>query len=133
MNWKLVMILVAVGAVMAVLSVYGVLQSGFELIIWILFGLISAYLIAKTGGRMPFVEGVVVGILSGLVNAVIQSAMFNTYLLNNPESLDGFRELPVAMQPQYVLLFAGPFIGLIYGIVLGIIALSLRKIISSND
>lgn len=82
---------------------------------------------------MPFVEGVVVGILSGLVNAVIQSAMFNTYLLNNPESLDGFRELPVAMQPQYVLLFAGPFIGLIYGIVLGIIALSLRKIISSND
>lgn len=127
------MILVAVGAVMAVLSVYGVLQSGFELIIWILFGLISAYLIAKTGGRMPFVEGVVVGILSGLVNAVIQSAMFNTYLLNNPESLDGFRELPVAMQPQYVLLFAGPFIGLIYGIVLGIIALSLRKIISSND
>lgn len=133
MNWKLVIILVAMGAVMAVLSVYGILQSGFELVIWILFGLISAYLIAKIGGRMPFVEGTVVGILSGLVNAVIQSAMFNTYLLNNPQSLDGFKELPVAMQPQYVLLFAGPFIGLIYGVVLGIIALSLRKIISSND
>ncbi len=133
MNLKLVIILVAMGAVMAVLSVYGILQSGFELVIWILFGLISAYLIAKIGGRMPFVEGTVVGILSGLVNAVIQSAMFNTYLLNNPQSLDGFKELPVAMQPQYVLLFAGPFIGLIYGVVLGIIALSLRKIISSND
>ncbi len=133
MNWKLVIILVAVGAVMAVLSVYGILQSGFELVIWILFGLISAYLIAKIGGRMPFVEGTVVGILSGLVNAVIQSAMFNTYLLNNPQSLDGFKELPVAMQPQYVILFAGPFIGIIYGIIVGIIALSLRKIVRDNQ
>jgi hypothetical protein len=133
MNWKLVIILVAVGAVMAVLSVYGILQSGFELVIWILFGLISAYLIAKTGGRMPFVEGTVVGVLSGLVNAVIQSAMFDKYLLNNPQSLDGFKELPVAMQPQYVVLFAGPFIGIIYGIIVGIIALSLRKIVRENE
>ncbi len=133
MNWKLILLLVLVGAVMAVLSVFGVLQSSFELILWVIFGILSAYLIAKIGGRTPFLEGVTLGVISGIVNSVIQSSMFTTYLLNNPKSLDGFKEIPLSMPPQYLILFAGPFIGIIYGVVVGILAMSLRKIIASNE
>jgi tetrahydromethanopterin S-methyltransferase subunit G len=37
------------------------------------------------------------------------------------------------MPPQYLILFAGPFIGIIYGIMVGIVAMSLRKIVGTND
>lgn len=133
MNWKLIAAMVIVGAVMAVLSVYGIVQSSFELVVWVILGIVSAYLIAKKGKATPFLEGATLGVITGIVNSVIQSSMFNKYLLNNPESLDGFRKIPLDMPPQYVVLFAGPFIGLIYGVVVGIIAMSLRKVIDTND
>lgn len=133
MNWILILLLVIVGAVMAVLSVFGIIQSGFELILWVIFGIVSAYLIAKKGGRIPFMEGVIMGTITGIVNSAIQSSMFSTYLLNNPNSLDGFKEIPLSMPPQYLILFAGPFIGIIYGIMVGIVAMSLRKIVGTND
>lgn len=133
MNWKNILILLFVGAVMAVLSVLGYIKGNFEFVLWILLGIVSAYLIAKKGGKMPFMEGVTLGVLSGIVNSVIQSAMFDTYLLNNPESLDGLKQIPLSMPPQYLILFAGPFFGIVYGIVVGIIAMSLRKVLSTND
>jgi hypothetical protein len=133
MNWKLILLLVLVGVVMAVLSVYGIVQSSYELILWIIFGIVSSYMIAKKGGATPFLEGATVGVLSGILNSVIQSALFDKYLLNNPESLEGFKQIPLNTDPQYIVLFAGPIIGLIYGIIVGIFAMSLRKVISVND
>ena len=72
MNWILILLLVLVGAVMAVLSVFGIIQSGFELILWVIFGIVSAYLIAKKGGRIPFMEGVIMGPITGIINSAIR-------------------------------------------------------------
>lgn len=133
MNWLLILLLTIVGAAMALLSVFGIVRSGFELVVWTLLAIVSAYLIAKKGGRVPLLEGITLGAITGIVHSVIQSAMFSTYLLNNPESLGSFQDLRMNIPPQYIVLLAGPVIGLIYGGVIGIIAMSLRKVIDTNE
>ncbi|HMS65426.1 MAG TPA: hypothetical protein PKD83_09265 [Ignavibacteria bacterium] len=115
------------GVVMGLAYVYGFTQ-GFEWLLWILVVLICGAVIAKAADSQIFVKGVVVGLFIGIFCAVIQSVMFNTYLLNNKNSLDGFKQIPVSMEPQYVLLFAGPFMGIFIGLVIGLIAFLIDKI-----
>ncbi|MEZ4690651.1 MAG: hypothetical protein R3A12_10890 [Ignavibacteria bacterium] len=74
-------------------------------------------------------NGVLVGLFSGILISVIQAVMFDTYLLNNKESLDGFTNITGAMPTTSVIIFLGPFIGLIYGIIAGMVA---SKIYKSN-
>ncbi len=78
-------------------------------------------------------HGVIVGLLTGIIGSIIQAVFFDTYLLNNPSSLDGFKKLSTSLEPQYVLLFSGPFFGIAYGIVVGLIALGLKKISGKNN
>ncbi len=126
MNWK-IWSLTLFGIVMGFASVFGLTQN-YEFIYWLIIAVISGIVIAKVADRQIFTKGVVVGLFMGIFNAVIQAAMFDTYLQRNPESLDGFKRLPMTLEPQYVILFSGPFIGILYGIVIGLIAFLIDKI-----
>ncbi len=132
-NWKIVLILSSFGIVMALLSVFGNVKGSYELVLWALLAIVSSYMIAKKGGRLPFIEGVTTGVLSGILNSAVQFFFFRQYILNNPGKLEQFREIPLEMPAQYLILFTGPIIGLIYGIILGIISTSFRKVIETND
>ena len=78
-------------------------------------------------------HGVIVGLFTGILVSVIQAVFFDKYLMNNPTSLDGFKNLTTSLEPQYVLLFSGPFFGIAYGIVMGLIALGLKKIAGNKN
>ena len=132
MNWKIILLLVLIGMVLAVGSLFGLLKSGYEVVYWLVLGMASGFVIGKTCSR-PFMHGVIVGLFTGILVSVIQAAFFDTYLLNNPGSLDGFKDLPSSLEPQYVLLFSGPFFGIAYGIVIGLIAFGLRKIAGKKN
>ncbi len=127
MNWKIILLLVFIGAAIAVASLFGLLHTRYEIIYWLVLGIASGFVIAKTCNR-TFMHGVVVGLFTGIIGSVIQAVFFNTYLQNNPTSLDGFKNLTPSMEPQYVLLFSGPFFGIAYGIIVGLIAFGLKKI-----
>lgn len=131
MNWKIILLLIFAGALIAVGSTYGMIKSGSEYIYWAVLALVSGFVIAKTCSRV-FMHGVITGLLSGIVASVIQAVMFNTYLENNASSLDGFKELPIALAPQFVILFSGPFFGIAYGIIVGLIAVIISKMTSKS-
>ena len=125
MNLK-IWVLTLFGVAMGLASVFGYTQS-FEWIYWIIIALISGAVIAKVADRQIFVKSVVVGLFMGIFTGVIQAAMFDTYLANNPKSLDGFKEIPLSLEPQYVVLFTAPFIGIAFGLIIGLIAILIDK------
>lgn len=128
MNWKTILLLTFVGILIFIGSTFGLVGSGKEWIYWIVLGIVSALVISRTCGSRLFMHGVITGLFTGIIGSVIQSVMFDTYLMNNPSSLDGFKQIPVTMAPQYVILFSGPFFGIAYGILVGIIAIIFAKI-----
>lgn len=127
MNWKVILLFTFIAALLGLASVFGFLKTGGEMIYWIVFILAAGFVIGKSANRAPFMHGVVTGLFAGILVSVIQAVMFNTYLENNPASLDGFKTIPLTMEPQYVLLFSGPFFGIAAGILIGLIAMILYK------
>ncbi len=130
MNWKIIILLTLLGVLAAIASLFGWVNS--TLLWWLIIGIISGIVIAKTCKRSLFIHGVVVGLFSGILGSVIQSIFFDMYLRNNSTSLDGFKNLTEALPPQYVLLFSGPFFGIAYGIVVGLIAMAFGKLFKKN-
>lgn len=127
MNWKIILLLTLLGVLMAILSLFGMLKTNYFVIYWIVLALVSGFVIGKKAGSSYFMHGVVSGLFIGIVFTLIQSVFFDTYLMNNPNSLDGFKNITTSLQPQYVLLFSGPFIGIAFGIVAGLIAMMVSK------
>ena len=127
MNWKIILLLTLLGTAIAVASVFGVINSNNILIYMLIFSVVSGFIISRTCETAPFMSGVMVGLFTGILGSVVQAVMLNTYLQNNPGSLDGFKNITGDMAPQYVLLFSGPFFGIGYGIVAGLVAFLMRK------
>ncbi len=132
MNWTIILLLVFIGAAIAVASLFGLLHSRYEIVYWLVLAVASGFVIAKTCNR-TFMHGVIVGLFTGIIGSIIQAVFFDTYLENNPSSLDGFTNLTTSLEPQYVLLFSGPFFGIAYGIVVGLIAFALKKISGTKN
>lgn len=133
MNWKIIILLVLLGVAIAAASLFGLVNSNYEWAYWLVAAIISGFVIAKSCSRSIFMHGVIVGLFSGILGSVIQSLFFDTYLENNKESLDGFKNITEALAPQYVILFSGPFIGIAYGIVIGLIAIVFSKMASKKS
>lgn len=127
MNWKIILLLSLGGVAVAIASVFGLVNTKYEIVYWLVIGAVSGVVIARTCSRALFTHGVMVGLFSGILASVIQVVMFDTYLKNNPTSLDGLKSIPMDMAPQYVLLFSGPFFGIVYGIFVGLIAFFIKK------
>ncbi|MBK8551539.1 MAG: hypothetical protein IPL53_10960 [Ignavibacteria bacterium] len=132
MNWKIILLLTLVGVAIAVASVFGVINSNYMTVYMIIFAVVAGIIISRTCENSLFMHGVVVGLLTGIFGSIVQAVMFNTYLENNPGSLDGFKNITGDLAPQYVLLFSGPFFGIGYGIIAGLVAFFLRKMSSKN-
>lgn len=119
MNWKIILYLSLVSCVIAFASVFGIINSNFMILFMLAFAIASGYVIARTSKTQLFMNGVMVGLFSGILVSVIQAVMFDTYLEHNLESLDGFKNLTGALPTTTVLLFLGPFIGIVYGVIAG--------------
>ncbi|MEO8447230.1 MAG: hypothetical protein ABI528_07020 [bacterium] len=126
MNWK-IWSLTLFGILMGLVSVLGIAKN-FEWLLWLIIAVISGAVIAKVADRQIFTKGVVVGLFDGIFSSIIQGIMFNTYLSNNPDSIDGFKQIPIALEPQYVILFSGPFAGILFGLVIGFVAFMIDKV-----
>ncbi|MCI0331538.1 MAG: hypothetical protein L0196_11455 [candidate division Zixibacteria bacterium] len=121
MNWKLVFGLTVFGILMGVLSLFGYTQ-GMEWLLWLVIAVICSVIIAKALSGKFFLTGLVIGLLDGVFNSIVQSAFFSTYLTNNPKFAEGFGPIPGGLDPRMFVLIAGPFIGLLYGLALGLLA-----------
>ncbi|MEO8210940.1 MAG: hypothetical protein ABI840_10285 [bacterium] len=132
MNWKIIILLALIVVALSIASLTGAINTNYIFLYMIVTAIVSGVIIAKTCHRMVFMHGVVAGLLGGILGSVIQAVFFDTYIENNPTSLDGFKNLTTSLEPTYVLLFSGPFIGIAYGIVVGVVAYVLHGIFKKN-
>ncbi len=127
MNWKLVFGLAGFGILMGILSLFGYTE-GIEWLLWLVIAVICSVAIAKVLSAKLFLTGLLVGLLDGVFNSIVQSAFFATYLSNNTRTAEGFGPIPGGLDPRIFVLIAGSFIGLLYGLVLGLFAWLAGKI-----
>ena len=130
MNWKTILLLSLFAILMGFLSVFGIIPD-FEWLMWLVIAIVSGYVLNKQTKKLLFTHAVVTGIIMGVFNAVIQSVLFDTYLLTDPQ-IEGLSQWPTTIEPQYFLLIAGPFIGIVYGLLIGLFALIIEKISKSR-
>ncbi|HXF49785.1 MAG TPA: hypothetical protein VNL73_10245 [Verrucomicrobiae bacterium] len=121
MNWKLIFGLAGFGVLMGVLSLFGY-TGRIERLLWLVIAVICAVIIAKVVPGKLFLTGLLVGLFDGVFNSIVQSAFFATYLTNNPKVAQGFGPVPGGLDPRFFVLIAGPFVGLLYGLVVGFLA-----------
>ena len=125
MDWKLVLLLSAIGIIMGLLSVRGFTQK-IEPFLWLLFGIATSLILSKNIDR-PFLYGLAIGMGWGVLNGLTQSAFFDTYLANNPSMQQTFQK-KTFVPPRYFALLTAPVIGLITGLVLGGLSLLFKKL-----
>ena len=125
MNWEIVALLSLFGLVMGILSVNGYTQK-IEPLIWLLAGMVSAFILAKNVTSKIFLYGITLGVLWGILNGIIQSIFFDRYLKKNPKYKNAYqKKMPV--RPRFFVLIAGPLIGLLTGVMVGGLAVLFQK------
>lgn len=125
MNWKYIIALWFLGIGMGVSSIFGVTHD-VEPYLWILIGLIVPVVIAKNTSRKIFFHGLLAGLGIGVVHAVIQSIFFDLYLSTHSEMTQQFQQ-QTFLSPRAFMIVVGPFIGIVYGAILGGLSVAAGK------
>jgi hypothetical protein len=130
MNGKLILQLSMFGLAMGLATVFFI-PSSIEPAFWLAIFLISAYIIARTVATKRFLHG----LLLGLANCVwITSAhvlLATAYLANHAKEAAMMKQLPFPASPQVMMLITGPFVGVISGILIGLLALLAGTVVKS--
>jgi hypothetical protein len=127
MNWKLIFQLSLFGLAMAISTVYWI-PSNLEPFFWIAIFIICAYLIARNCTEKFFLHGLFVSLVNSIWITVAHVLLFKTYITNHPKEAEMMVTMPLPKHPRIMMLLAGPFIGLICGLVLGLFAFIASKI-----
>ena len=130
MNWKTILLLSLFAIPIGLNNVFGFIQE-LKWLLWLIIAIISAYVLYKQTNRLLFTHAVLTGVIIGIFNSVVQSALFDKYFENNPE-IAGLPQWSITIEPQYFLLMVGPFRGIIYGLLIGLFALIMKKILKSR-
>jgi hypothetical protein len=132
MNWKLIIALSAFGLAMGFASVFGI-TAGIEGFLWLVIGIFIAVVIALRMPARPFLHGLLIGIIGGLVASFMQVIFFPTYLVNNPESAKQMAQIPGGLDPRFFVLMLAPIISIASGLILGILSWVAAKIVRRNS
>jgi hypothetical protein len=127
MNWKLILQLSLFGLAMAISTVYWI-PSSLEPIFWIVIFIICAYLIATKCTGQFFLHGLFVSLVNSIWITVIHVLLFKDYKMHHADEVEMMRSLPVPAHPRIQMLYMGPLIGFISGLVLGLFAFIASKI-----
>lgn len=114
------------GILMGTASLFGYTQN-FELLLWIVIALVTAVFIARTTTHKIFLHGILAGIGMGLSNTIVQIAFFSLYVQHNPHAASELEIFTKTLSPQWFLLISSPFIGGIYGSLIGAVSVAAAK------
>ena len=126
MKWKTILLLSLFAILMGFISVFGIIQN-IEWLLWLIIAFVSAFVLNKQTKKLLVTHAAITGLFMGILYAIILSSLFEMYLANNLES-EGFKQCDIPIEPQYFFLMAGPFLGFVYGLIVGLIALIIKKI-----
>jgi hypothetical protein len=129
MNWKLILLLSMFGLVMAFATVF-VISSTVEPFCWLAIFVVCAYLIARRAPASYFLHGLLVGILNGVWVTSAHVLLFDQYMVRHTREAEMMAGMPLA--PKAMMLVTGPIVGVVSGIVLGILALIVHRLVSTR-
>jgi hypothetical protein len=129
MNLKLVLQLSLFGLVMAFATVF-VIPSTVEPVCWLAIFVVCAYLIARRAPGSYFLHGLLVGILNSVWITSAHVLLFDQYIARHQREADMMAQMPLA--PKMMMLITGPIVGVVSGIVLGILALIVHRLVSTR-
>jgi hypothetical protein len=126
MNWKTIFSLSLFGFLMGIASIFGY-TKGIEWILWIVIGVISAFVINKSGGKL-FLNSLLTGICMAIVNSIIQAVFIDMYIQNNPEATQQTQDGALEFTVGLVLLMGIP-IGIVYGLFIALLVWIFSKFV----
>jgi hypothetical protein len=129
MNGKLVLQLSLFGLVMAIATVF-VIPSIVEPFFWLVIFPVSAYLIARRAPGSYFLHGLLTGLLNSVWITAAHLLLFDHYIARHAREAEMMATMPFT--PKTMMLITGPIVGVVSGIVLGILALLVHRIVSTR-
>ena len=129
MNWKLIFSLSLFSVAIAFLTVY-LVPEHWSWTLWLPVFLICAWFIAKKAPGKYFMHGFMVAIFNYIWITAIHILLYNPYVLMNPD-MAHMKGMPPYFKahPRQHMLFFGPIVGIISGLVLGLFAWVASKIV----
>ena len=131
MNWKLVLELSLFGLAMGLGTVFFIpsqIEPGFWLVIFIF----CAYTIARRSPQKRFQTGVFLGLANCFWITGAHILFFSQYLAGHPQEAEMMKSMPMPDSPRLMMALAGPVIGLISGIVIGMFALIAGRLVKAR-
>jgi amino acid permease len=132
MKWTLLLFLSIFGFAMAIATVYWI-PTKIEPVFWLVIFLICAYIISKQCTEKFFLNGFMVSIFNCVWITAIHVLLYNSYIANHPEMAQMSSNMPLANHPRLMMLFTGPIIGVLSGLVLGLFSFIAGKIVKKAE
>ena len=129
MNWKLILQLSMFGLVMAFATVF-LIPSTIEPVCWLLIFVACAYAIARRAPGSYFLHGLLVGMLNSVWITSTHVLLFDQYVARHQREMEMMAQMPFG--PKTMMLITGPIVGVVSGIVLGILALIVHRMVSTR-
>ena len=127
MRWKLIFLLSLFSVAMSLATVYHILPSGVEQVIWLLILIFCAVVIAKNASQKLFLHGFLLCIINAVWQTVIHAALFDTFTAHNQDMVEKFKNVP--MDQFTLMIIMGLTIGVVSGVVTGLLAMLAGKFI----
>lgn len=131
MNWKLIFQLSLFGLAMAIATVFWI-PPNIEPFFWLVIFILCAYFIAKNCSDKFFLHGFLVSLFNCVWITAAHIIFFKTYMANHPDQASMMRSMPLRTHPRVMMLVTGPFIGAIFGLILGLFAFIASKIVRKD-
>src|ERR1700743_701800 len=117
MNWRLIFLLSLFGLFMGISTVYFI-PSSIEPVCWLVIFIVCAWLIAKNAPGRYFLHGFCLGLANCVWIVAAHVLLFNDYSANHPAEMAMMSNMP--FMPKLMMLFVGPVIGIVSGLVIGL-------------
>jgi hypothetical protein len=131
MNWKLIGLLSLFGVAMG-LGIVFFIPSSIEPILWLVIFGFSAFEIAKNCARRRFLHGLLVGLFDSLLKTSTHLVFWSVYLARHQQEIAMIRKMTTAITPVQLIILTSPVWGLIYGVIIGVLALLAGLRIKAN-
>jgi hypothetical protein len=122
MNWRLILQLSMFGVAMG-LGIVFFLPSSATTALWIIIIALSGYAIAKRCVRLRWLNGLLVGLLDGLLSAGVNVLFFHAYAIRHADNIALIHAFVPVMSVRRLLVLTSPVLGLLYGVAIGLVAL----------
>jgi uncharacterized membrane protein len=128
MNIKLIFQLSLFGLAMAIATVFWI-PLNYEPFFWLIIFFICAYQIAKKCFEKYFLNGFLVSLVNCIWITAAHLILFHNYIIHHPRVAKMMMKMPMHRSPRLLMLVAGPIIGILSGILLGLFSFMASRMI----